>query len=110
MIPESFGNVTVISKLFNNGQLITTRIYSIFPDAGMFFGTDAIAMSMILLLTIPLMLAGSTVGLILGVIIGLIMSGGLMLTNGGLGSFTGILIWAIIAGGIIIWKINQKKT
>jgi len=110
IIPDSFGNVTVISKLYNNGQLITTRIYSIFPNAGQFFGTDAIAMSIILLLTIPLMLVGSTVGLILGVIIGLIMSGGLMFINGGSGIGTGVaLIWAIIAGGIIIWKINQKK-
>ena len=110
VIPESFGNVTVVSKLFSDGELITTRIFSILPDARAFFGDDAIIMVLILLMTIPLMLSSSNVGLIVGVLMGILMATALLIMQGGSLVGAGVaFIWAVIAGGIVIWKINQKK-
>jgi len=110
LIPESFGNVTVVSKLFSDGELITTRIFSILPDARAFFGDDAIIMVLILLMTIPLMLSSSNVGLIVGVLLGILMATALLIMQGGSLVGAGVaFIWAVIAGGIVMWKINQKK-
>jgi len=109
-IPQSYGNTTVISELYSNGEKITMRSFSFIPDASIYFGSDSAIMVVIMLLTIPLMLVSSPIAMIIGVIVGLLMASLLMLFDAG--SFlnqSSILIWAVLSGGIIIWQISQRR-
>jgi len=110
VVPASFGNLTVVSKLYNDGVLVTTRTYSINPEAGDYFGTDVLVMVLILMITIPLMFVTSPIGVIIGVILGLIMAGALLILKGSILGTVSAIIWAILAGGIIIWKIARRET
>ena len=111
-IPESFGNVTVIAKLYSSSspdRLVKTYIFSIKEDALDIFGYTGIILVFILIVTLPFLLISSTIGMIIAVFIGLIIAVLLNLYEGG--GILGVgatVIWAIVAGGIIIWKIAQK--
>ena len=107
-IPESFGNLTVLTQLFAGDQQVVATTYSFAPDSGEYFGVAGIIMFLILVITIPLMLTSSPIGIILGIFMGIIMAIMLMLYSGG--SVLGLssaLVWAVVAGGIIIWKIAK---
>lgn len=109
-IPDSFGNVTIITKLFSGTELITTRIYRIIPEPSETFEGSAGVLVLILMLTIPLMLASSTIGVVLGIFIGFIMASMLMIvTSSSLMGVASSMIWLIISGGIIIWKISRRE-
>ncbi|KKL68885.1 hypothetical protein LCGC14_2120540, partial [marine sediment metagenome] len=109
-IPNSFGNVTMVSQLFADGQFITQRVFSIIPSPEDIFGVGtAGVLALILVITIPLMLTGSAITIIIGVIVGLIVASMLTLYYGGtLFGPASSIIWIIIAGGILIWKISQR--
>ncbi len=111
-IPESFGNVTVIAKLYSSSspdRLVKVWIFTIEEDAMDIFGYTGIVLVFILILTIPFLLISSTIGMIIGTFIGLIIAALLNIYEGG--GIIGVgatVLWAIIAGGIIIWKISQR--
>ncbi len=64
-IPDSFGNVTVITKIIQNEEIITTRTYSISVDPQDIFGVDGTILVLILMMTIPLMFITSKIGMIM---------------------------------------------
>ncbi len=109
-IPSSFGNVTVVQRLFNNDLLIDTKTFTIRQSAGEIFGNTGIILTIILMLTIPFMFISSRIGLLFGGIIGLILSGLLLFMDTGslLGASSAIL-WFIIAAGILIWRISRTE-
>lgn len=107
-IPTSFGNVTVISDLFSNGRLVTSRIYTISVDMKEVFGGNYIVMVLIMVMTIPLMFITSTGGVVIGLILGLAMA--MLLLMGG-SSFIGItssIMWLVISSGIILWRVTKE--
>lgn len=109
-IPASYGNVTVLAELYSNGNLITTRIYSITADVREIFGTEGLIIFLLLMITIPLMLITSGVGVIIGVFAGLILSYLLNLySTGNIIGTASTIIWVIIAGIIVIWKISRRE-
>ncbi len=108
-IPDSFGNVTVITTLSKDGTTLETRTFTISQDARDYFGQDVAVFLIIMLITIPLMLVSSLIGVVFGVSIGFIMSIGLMIsTQASILGTTSSLIWLMLAGGIIIWKISKR--
>ncbi len=111
-IPESFGNVTVVARLYSSSspdRLVKIYWFSIEEDAMDIFGYTGIILVFILILTIPFLMISSTIGMIIGTFIGLIIAALLNFYEGGSLLGTGsTIIWAIIAGGIIIWKIAQR--
>ncbi len=109
VVPQSFGNVTVVSKLFSDGGLVTTAFFDLTQDPEEIFGGTRVILVLVILLTIPLMFTASTIGVILGTIIGLVMSSMLVLiSGGGVFAISSTIMWLIVAGGILIWKINDK--
>ena len=110
VIPTSFGNTTVISRLSLDGSVVRTDSYSINPDPEEVFGGGVYVLAFILILTFPLMFIGSYIGVLIGGILGLIIAGVLvfMNTGGSLGEASAI-IWFIVAIGIVIWKISQSR-
>ncbi len=110
LIPASYGNVTVVAVLTSDGTTVTTRTYTILPNAADRFGvSNGGIMLLLLLLTLPLMLVTSTIGVMIGIFAGIIFGGMFMLfnTESILGA-TSIVIWLLAAGGIIIWKISRR--
>ena len=108
-VPESFGNVTIISQIFSDGTPVSKLIYTITPDASQFLGKTNIAiMILILIITLPLIFTSDVIGPIIGVFIGTITATGLLLYRTSFFTVTSSLTWVIIAGGIIIWKVSQR--
>ncbi len=108
-IDSSFGNITMITRLFSDNVLITQRTFRIIVDPQEIFGESAAILVLILVITIPLMLVSSTIGVVVGVIIGLVMA--TMLTLFSAGEWFGIgssIMWLVIAGAIIIYKISNR--
>ncbi len=108
-IPESFGNTTVIVELYNEDELIATRVVTIKEDAFDTFGYTGIVMLFMLVVTLPLMMITSLVGMIVAVLFGFIIAAFLNIYTGG--SVIGVgstILWLIVAGGILVWKIMQE--
>ncbi len=111
VVPDSFGNITIVSSLFVNSDLtlIARRIFNILPSFEDRGGVENYAMFLILMLTLPMMLISSTMGIVFGIMLGFIMGALLMLYDEpSIMSTTSVIMWVIIAGGIIIWKIQNK--
>ena len=109
-IPESFGNLTIVSKLYVDGDYLTTRTFTVGFDASDIFGTEGYVLVLILMMTIPLMFITSSIGLLIGIGVGVITAGALVMMQGG--GFIGtasVFLWIIIAGGILVWKIASKE-
>ncbi len=107
-IPASFGNGTVIARLFNNNELVVQRTYILSIDPVETFDYNSAFMVIILAMTIPLMFITSGVGVIFGAIIGFIIAISLSIYSGfSLIGSTSSILWLIIAGAILIWKISQ---
>lgn len=107
VIPESFGNVTVQSQIFKDGSLISNNFYNL-ADGAAAFGTNGIIMALIMIITLPLMFISSPIGIVIGAIIGVIMSGSLLLYTGG--SFFGAastITWLVVAGLILLWRMAK---
>ncbi len=109
-IPASFGNVTVIAELRVDGSIVTTRTYSMNPSSSEVFGDTGLILTIILMMTLPLMFISSPIGILLGSILGLIITGLLLTieTGSSIGP-TSALIWFVVALGVVIWKISQKN-
>lgn len=109
-VPIGSGNQTFLFKISKGGIQIGTAIFSL--DESLFDidkGTSVILL-FLLIITIPLILISSEVGMVIGVILGIIVAS--ILTLAGEGSFLGVgatLMWLVIAGGIIIWKIGGRE-
>ncbi len=110
IVPSSYGNITIISELYADGELVTTRTFNIRPQPSDTFGTEGAFLVIIMLITIPFLFITDKIGMIIGIFIGIITGSLLLMFNGG--SFLGVgsfLIWGILAGGIIIWKISKDE-
>ena len=110
VIGAGYGNVSVISKVYMNEELITQANFGIFPDRDDYFGGTGIIFLLILVIILPLMFVTSTVGVVLGSIFGIIIAGALMIYTDF--SWLGVrssIIWLIIAGIILIWKIHERS-
>jgi len=107
-IPASFGNLTVISELWSDEELVTTRTYTIAAEPP--FGAEGIIYMLILVVCLALIFTTSPIGVIIGGIVGMIMAMLLSFYKGGsvLGT-TSAIMWLIIAGGIIVWKIARRN-
>jgi len=110
-IPQSFGNVTILSELYSNGNLVTTRIYNIASDFGKVFGGTKNILILMMLLTLPFIFIASTIGMIFGILVGLLFANLLGLFEGGsIMNSSSVIIWLIVAGLIIIWKLSREET
>jgi len=112
-IPASLGNITIITDLFSDGNLISQEVFTINPDARANWGgsyTTAILMGILAINTIALMFVSSPVGILIGALLGLILVSVLVIINSGsiLGT-SSALIWFIVAISIVIYKIVQRK-
>jgi len=109
-VPESYGNITIISQLYANGELVTTRTYIIPDNPEDYFGGNGIIFALLLMLTVPLMFIGDKIGFIIGIILGFILAGALLLiTQGSLLGIGSSVLWLLIVGGIGIWRISKKE-
>lgn len=110
-IPLSFGNATVITEVFVDGNIVVQKVYSIDPNVFAQFGDDMGALVIIMMMTIPFMVITSTIGFLIAIAIGLIMATLLMLFSAntllGVGSS---IVWLLIAIGILIYKISKRGT
>jgi len=108
-VPESYGNITIVSRLYSVGELITTQTFQIIEDISDRFGEEGILMLFILLITIPFMFISHPIGVVIGALGGLIMGGVLLLYDGGSWfSVTSVFTWALISGIILIWRIAKR--
>ena len=109
-IAASYGNVSVISRVYMNDELITQANFKIFPDRDDYFGGTSVIFLLILVIILPLMFITDTRLVVLGTIFGIVIAGALMIYTGfswlGVGSS---IIWIFIAGAIIIWKISERS-
>lgn len=109
VIPDSFGNLTIISELFSNGEQISTRSFSIEQDPSDIFGGQGIILAFIIILLTAFLLISSTTGVIIGAWIGIILAGLLSVFNSGtLFGPTSAFIWIFVSGGILLWKITKR--
>ena len=109
-ISDSYGNVSVISRVYMNEELITQANFKIFPDRDDYFGGTGIIFLLILVIILPLMFITSTIGVVIGSIFGIIIAGALMIYTDF--SWMGVrssILWIIIAGIILIWKIQERS-
>lgn len=105
-VPASFGNSSIIYYFYSNNRQIFSSVYTLGENPDNYFGGTRFVLIMMLVMTLPLMLFTSTVGMVVGGILGIIIASVLAISSGGsylgAGSAVG---WLIVAGIIIIYKI-----
>ena len=112
IIPDSFGNITVISKVYNNGVLSSQAIFSMGGSPTDNYGSDGstIIISIIIVITLSMLFISDTRGILLGSFIGLLLSGLLVFINSGsLFSVGAAIGYALVAIVLILFKLNQKE-
>jgi hypothetical protein len=109
-IPQTLGNVSVLSVLTKDGTIINSATYTIKQDVEELFGGTGYIFLILLYMTLPLILITTGPGMIIGAVLGLIFATLLNLFNTnniiGVGS---TIMWFIIAGGIIAWKASKRE-
>jgi len=108
LIPQSYGNLTFVSRLYKDGKIVTSQIYTIKQTAKQIFGDNSVILVLGLFLTLPLMFIPSTIAVLIGGIVGLAISIILLGISRNLIGQIAPFMWFIIITGIIIWKIHQR--
>jgi hypothetical protein len=110
VIPNSFGNVTVVYNLYNEDELVTTSVFSIKSEPGDIYGDTAIVLMVIVLMIFPMMFITSKIGVVIGVLFSLIIGLLLFVITGaswiGAGS---AFLWVIVSAGILIWALSKSE-
>ena len=108
-VPDSFGNVSILTEVYKDGNLIKYQFFQIEESATDIFGLDGIIFLLILIISLPLMAMGSKIVMLVSGFLAFIIAALLNIYQGG--SFIGIgstIIWGIIAISIIIWKMGVE--
>lgn len=109
VIPESFGNLSVTATLLIGNVIVVQRVYTISPSVLDSFGVDAYVFAFILVMTFPLMMISSPIGIVFGLILGVLSAVMLLLIDSqGLIGPTSAFTWLIIAGLILIYKLFRR--
>lgn len=109
IVPQGYGNTSIIAKLYYNGNLVTTRQYSLLVDGFVIFGYTGIFMAAIIVLMLALMAVSDPIGTVIFTIIGVFGIGALgLITLGPMFTIGSVIIWLIVAGAILIYKIHEQ--
>ena len=111
-IPSSYGNVSFkfVVYSYSDREIITQGTGRITPDRSDIFGGAGIIFLLIMMITIPMMMITSTIGVVIGAIIGLVAAFLLMIYTGGALIASGsAIMFLVIAGVILIWKIAERS-
>ncbi len=110
-IPDSFGNSTIVSEIFSNGLLSSSRTYSLQAknpdDSG-----STIILAIMMVITLAMLFVSNVIGILLGALLGLFLAGALLYINtGSLFTVGSVITWAVITAIIILYKIikNTEK-
>jgi hypothetical protein len=111
-VPFSYGNISLLSSLYADNELVSSDVYTISKDSFDVFGYDGILWTILIIITITMLFITSPMGVIIAGLVGLIISTFLGLLNGGsiFGKGAYALIWIIISAIILIWKINKGES
>ena len=107
-IPNSFGNETIIVDVFVNTKLTLTSYFSAANDIDL--GFSGFFIMLFFVVSLGLMVSESKSMIIIGIIMGFIMSSLLYLVEGGLLAGVTAVMWLVINGFILIWKLNREGT
>lgn len=110
VVPESFGNLTIISTLSTNDINILSRADVISSDPIDAFGVDAFVFGFILVISFPLIMVGSPIGVMFGLVFGVLAAFMLLLAdNSGLLGPASAFTWFLVAGAILIYKMFRRE-
>lgn len=109
IIPESYGNATVIASLYKGSDLVAQRTFSIIRSAESIFGGGRVIMIFILIITLAALGLSISAPVTLSLyVVGIIIAGVLNLYEGGtLFGLGSTVLWLVIATGILIWKMSS---
>lgn len=108
IVSSGLGNVTVLAKLYVDGDLIEQRYFNLNQDARDIFGSASVILIILLFMTLPLIAVGSAEITILAGIFALVIGSVLNIWNGGIIGAGASVLWLVIAGGILLWKMTQR--
>jgi hypothetical protein len=108
-IPVTYGDVSLLTRLYSNGVLVSENQYSITPSPTATYGLEGTMFAILIIITLVMVFITSLTGIIFAFIIGIIIAGVLgLLVIGSVFGLGSIVIWLIISGGILIWKISNR--
>jgi hypothetical protein len=110
LIPSAFGNLTIVSYLYKDNNLLSRDIFIMNNNIKEKVGSDGIIFVIFMLLVIPFFFISSLIGFLVGIIITLVIGSILMLysTSSWVG-VTSALMWLIIVIAIVIYKISKRN-
>lgn len=107
-IPATFGNTSVLVQLSSSGNSISRSVFSLQQDLDAILGLDRFIATAIMVMTLPLMMISSGIGIVVGVLLGLSMAILLQFVGGGIILTSTSIMWIVVAGGILIFKITRR--
>lgn len=109
VVPDSFGNITIVPKLYVGDVFITQNIFTLPDNLDEIFEGEGWTLALFLMLTLPFLALTSTIGFIITTIIALaIIFAMFILEQGSIIGPTSALLWLFVSGGILVYKIARR--
>lgn len=113
-IPASWGNATFKIDLFKDGDFVASELIKLEESIDDIFGPEGkyttIIFALLLFITLPLLFITSTIGIVLGAMLGIIFAILLNLyTATGIFGTAATALWFLLAGAILIWRIATRN-
>lgn len=107
VIPSTYGNTTIYAELLADNVPIVNSYFNIKANPKQIFGYTGYFMAIFLYMTLVLMFVSSSVGIVIGSILGVSIAILFNLIYGNIFSIGSTLTWFVIAGAIILWRISK---
>lgn len=108
-IPNSYGNGTIETNLFKDGILVVKNMYSLTNYSTKSFAGSIVLISLLILLTLPLLFSTSPIYMVLAGTGGFFICTILFFTSGVVVLGSSVLIWIFTIVFIFFWKVNIRS-
>ena len=108
-VPATFGNTTVKTNIYVNGNYLTTKIDTFGENPNEIFGYTGIVLLVVMFGMLPFFFIASPIGMIIAAMMSIIAAAILNIyTGGGIIGVGSTALWFVVAGLIILWKIVKE--
>jgi hypothetical protein len=110
VIPESFGNLTIVSELYSNNVLVSRDYFTIRHDTSTIYGGASIyILALLIIITISMLFITDLRGILFATGLGIVVLVALGLLEGGnLFTVGTSLTWGFIVIAIVLYKISKR--
>lgn len=111
VIPGTENNLTIVTSMYKDGELITSEFYVMSDSPIDIWRYDGFIYAFLIILVLVLVFSSSTVGMLVALILGMIVSVAFSMISVGGNALAQAspIIFIVVCVGILLWKLTHTK-